>query len=317
MSTPVAQASCLRLEPKQAGSLRHKGKPWSVPCFCSVSALIIGQAGQDMEIRIGAEHIVVAGWHDASEHRVERIVFENGAIWSPAEITLRGRIGLSLAALQADAEGLAAFASRFPQVNGLLLPPGLPADWPMNTGYRPPGAVPTHFNNAQTFVPRRDPLTLDLDGDGLETVGIDPARPLLFDHDGDGVKTASGWIRPDDGFLVLDRNGNGRVDDGRELFGDATPLATGGRAADGFAALAQEDGNGDGRIDAVDARFADLRVWRDLNQDGDDTLNSGETINRRWGRGGSGRLVARRNGQHARNTTAYNFRWVVGTQQAA
>lgn len=133
--------------------------------------------------------------------------------------------------------------------------------------------VARQFQNARAWVPRRDPLTLDLDGDGLETLGIDPDNPILFDHDGDGVKTATGWIGADDGFLVLDRNGNGVIDDGSELFGDSTPVfdengEPAGTAADGFAALAQEDSNGDGVVDAQDARWNELRVWRDLNQDG-------------------------------------------------
>lgn len=124
------------------------------------------------------------------------------------------------------------------------------------------------INAASAFTRRVDPLTLDLDGDGLETVGIDPNNPILFDHDGDGIKTATGWVAPDDGFLVLDRNGNGLIDNGTELFGDSTPLYGGGTAVDGFASLAQEDTNADGRVDANDARFADLRIWRDLNQNG-------------------------------------------------
>jgi trimeric autotransporter adhesin len=127
-----------------------------------------------------------------------------------------------------------------------------------------------NFQNARNAVApiRRDPLILDLDSDGFETVGIDTTAPILFDHDGDGVKTATGWVAGDDAFLVLDRNGNGTIDDGHELFGDATPLVAGGTAADGFAALAQEDSNNDGQVDALDAHFADLRLWRDLNQDG-------------------------------------------------
>jgi VCBS repeat-containing protein len=129
-------------------------------------------------------------------------------------------------------------------------------------------SVSDFFTAARNWIQRRDPLTLDLDGDGLETVGIDPNSPILFDHDGDGIANATGWINPDDGFLVLDRNGNGRIDNGAELFGDATPLASGGTAADGFAALAQEDSNGDGLVNADDANWNDLRVWRDINSDG-------------------------------------------------
>lgn len=139
-------------------------------------------------------------------------------------------------------------------------------------------AVNDFFTAARNFTRRRDPLTLDLDGDGLETIGIDPANPILFDHDADGVKTATGWIKPDDGFLVMDRNGDGIINDGTELFGDSTPLYTGGTAADGFAALAQEDTNGDGLVNAADARFAELRIWRDLNQDGESQAGELQTL---------------------------------------
>ncbi|MBK6905930.1 MAG: hypothetical protein IPH08_01955 [Rhodocyclaceae bacterium] len=142
-----------------------------------------------------------------------------------------------------------------------------------------------HFNTATTFSnstqvrpPPKDPLTLDLDNDGLETVGITPIAPILFDHDGDGIKSATGWIKPDDALLVFDRNGNGLIDNGSELFGDATALYTGGLARDGFAALAQEDTNLDGKVDALDARFADLRLWRDLNQDGVSQANELSTL---------------------------------------
>ena len=131
-------------------------------------------------------------------------------------------------------------------------------------------AVATQFNAAHAYqrqivptrvwVPFYDPLILDLDGDGIETRGLDPDRPVFFDHNGDGVRTHTGWVAPDDGFLVLDRNGNGLIDDGTELFGDSTPLPDGSRAINGFHALAHEDTNNDGRVDAADLRFADLRV---------------------------------------------------------
>ena len=124
------------------------------------------------------------------------------------------------------------------------------------------------FNGSQQWRPRVDPLILDLDGDGLDTVGASSTSPILFDHDNDGIKTGTGWVNADDGFLVFDRNGNGAIDNGSELFGDATDLYAGGKAADGFAALAQEDSNHDGKVDSQDAHWSQLRVWRDLNQDG-------------------------------------------------
>ncbi|SDI12717.1 calcium-binding protein [Propionivibrio dicarboxylicus] len=116
--------------------------------------------------------------------------------------------------------------------------------------------------------PRRDPLVLDLDSDGIETLGIDAANPILFDHADNGVRIATGWLKSDDAFLVADRDQDGTIDSGAELFSDSTPLDAGGIAADGFAALAQEDSNHDGVVDANDADWANLRLWRDLNQDG-------------------------------------------------
>ena len=130
-----------------------------------------------------------------------------------------------------------------------------------------PLTVSTYFLGAHV-AGRSDPLVLDLDGDGIETVGVNATNPIYFDHDGLGVQTSSGWVKSDDGFLVLDRNGNGTIDNGTELFGDATPLVGGGKAADGFAALAQEDSNADGKVDSLDSNWSNLRVWRDLNQDG-------------------------------------------------
>jgi hypothetical protein len=120
----------------------------------------------------------------------------------------------------------------------------------------------------------RDPLTLDLNGNGIETVPV-KTPPILFDLTASGLKTGVGWIAPSDGLLALDRNGNGMIDDGAELFGDATPAyqpgtttpAT-GNTVDGFAALAQEDTNADGVVNNLDANWNNLRVWQDLNQDG-------------------------------------------------
>lgn len=118
-----------------------------------------------------------------------------------------------------------------------------------------------------------DPLTLDLNGNGIETVPL-KRPPLLFDINDTGIKVSSGWIAPSDGLLVMDRNGNGMIDSGAELFGDATPAydaagnPTAAHTADGFAALAQEDTNADGVVDNQDANWTNLQVWQDLNQDG-------------------------------------------------
>ena len=105
----------------------------------------------------------------------------------------------------------------------------------------------------------RDPLVLDLNGDGIHTVSL--ADSLVhFDYNGDGFAERTGWVSPQDGILVIDANGNGQVDSMAELFGSPTQ--------DGFAVLETLDSNGDGKIDASDAAFGKLRVWRDLNQNG-------------------------------------------------
>lgn len=124
------------------------------------------------------------------------------------------------------------------------------------------------FTSAQKSPIRYDPLTLDLNGDGLNTVALS-TPPLLFDLNATGIKTSVGWIAPDDGLLVMDRNGNGAIDSGAELFGNATPsYSSTGKTANGFSALSQEDSNHDGVVDAQDTNWSKLEVWQDLNQDG-------------------------------------------------
>jgi len=125
----------------------------------------------------------------------------------------------------------------------------------------------TNYLGSRSFAPRRDPLALDLDGDGLETTAIG-TNPTLFDHDADGVRTGTGWLKGDDAFLALDRNGNGLIDSGRELFGVDTVLANGQTAANGFAALADLDSNHDGQFSNLDSQYANVNIWRDLDQDG-------------------------------------------------
>lgn len=110
------------------------------------------------------------------------------------------------------------------------------------------------------------PLILDLDGDG---VGITPVEQgVFFDHNGDGFAELSAWTSASDGFLVRDRNGDGKITSGDELFGDQTRMLDGRWGQNGFDVLAEYDDNQDGRIDAQDALWSELRVWVDANRDG-------------------------------------------------
>lgn len=72
---------------------------------------------------------------------------------------------------------------------------------------------------------RLDPLLLDLDGGGIKTVGL--SADIHFDFDGNGFDELTGWVAPGDGLLILDRNGNGELDDASELFGDFLVLPSG------------------------------------------------------------------------------------------
>ncbi len=103
------------------------------------------------------------------------------------------------------------------------------------------------------------PIILDLDGDGVETVSF--TAGVYFDHAGDGFAEATGWAGSDDGVLFRDLNGNGVVDDGRELFGSETILDDGSKASNGFQALQNLDANEDGVIDDKDAVYKELQLW--------------------------------------------------------
>jgi len=103
------------------------------------------------------------------------------------------------------------------------------------------------------------PLVFDLDGDGIELVSLNNSD-VFWDLDQDGFAERSAWVDSDDGLLVVDLDGDGYIKSQSELFGD---LMT-----DGFSILSDYDSNYDGVIDANDAQFSDLLIWRDINQNG-------------------------------------------------
>ncbi|MBF1042409.1 MAG: hypothetical protein HXL04_01815 [Candidatus Nanosynbacter sp.] len=127
-------------------------------------------------------------------------------------------------------------------------------------------SVFTDYQDATT-APKVDPLILDLNGDGLATTNLDQSD-VYFDLDSNGFAERTAWIDANDGLLVLDRDGDGKITNGQELFGDQTLLSNGTRATSGFEALREFDDNKDGKIDASDIVYLKLKVWQDLNRDG-------------------------------------------------
>ena len=119
----------------------------------------------------------------------------------------------------------------------------------------------------------KDPLSLDLDRNGkIDT--LPRSAGVHFDLDNSGFAEQTSWLAPGDGFLVLDRNNNGHIDGGAELFGSETTLNSGKVAENGFEALAEWDSNTDGKITAEDAIYHRLCIWQDKNSNG--IVNSGE-----------------------------------------
>ena len=90
------------------------------------------------------------------------------------------------------------------------------------------------------------PIVLDLNGDGVGTTSM--VDGVYFDHDGNRFAEKTAWASPADGFLAWDRNTNGLIDGGSELFGVNYILSDGRKAANGFEALAEFNSNGDGLV---------------------------------------------------------------------
>lgn len=118
------------------------------------------------------------------------------------------------------------------------------------------------------------PIIFDLNGDGFEFTST--ADPVEFDINADGELETLSWTSAgsDDAFLVLDRNGNGQIDDATELFGNFTPLHKEKHTSNnGYEGLAYFDrkkagSNKDGLISLDDQIYSELQLWLDDNHNG-------------------------------------------------
>ena len=124
-----------------------------------------------------------------------------------------------------------------------------------------PQTTKDNFDQANVAgTPGADPILVDLNGDGIKTTTIQDG--IYFDHGKDGFKESSAWVDENDGILVIDRNGNGVIDNGSEVFGDNYVKSDNSKATSGFDALRDLDSNNDGIISADDESFGLIKILK-------------------------------------------------------
>lgn len=147
-------------------------------------------------------------------------------------------------------------------------PAGLEGSWNGDTKCAPPPPPPPPPVDGDQCTYDCSPIVINVSGANYELTGAE--SPVLFDIAATGTPRLSGWTAAstDQAFLWLDRNNNGKVDNGAELFGNATRVRDGRTASNGFEALRDFDSNGDNVIDAHDDGWGRLMLWRDINHNG-------------------------------------------------
>lgn len=172
-----------------------------------------------------------------------------------------------------------------PMARSLAAPAAAASDAVTITGYRNGDAQiylrdededKPHFDPAER---NKDPLIIDLDKDGSVAHSLGQSN-AWFDLDNDGFAEHTAWANSTDGMLVIDKDGDGQITKASELFGatyvDTRAYQPQNHGASGFADLKQYDSNVDGKIDAQDAAFLDMRVW--IDRDGNGVSSGGELL---------------------------------------
>ncbi len=130
-----------------------------------------------------------------------------------------------------------------------------------------------------------DPVVLDLNGDGVKLTSYNDSE-VTFDVDNDGKQERTGWVSNQDGILVDDVNGDGKINNITETISEyyntkdgSVADADGKYSTDGLAALKKLDSNHDGKFNSQDAKWNDLRVWMDANGDAQTDAGELKTLN--------------------------------------
>ena len=233
--------------------------------------LLYGGSGDDTFIINDGEGLDIIMDHDA----YDKVVFNGIELNGGAETIENGVYKLKGLALTRSKDGDLLIYSPNDLVGGMLIDNFFPAGYDGHYLYKMGMSFFEDEHVAEDYehpiVPPAStcPIVLDLNGDGLKYI---PYNRLSFTHahfdlDNDGFAEGVEWLDKNDGFLVRDLNGNGAIDNQKEMFGNNDGTTA-------YAKLALYDTNKDGKVNSSDTTFTTLKIWQDL--DGDGRTDAGE-----------------------------------------